>query len=77
MFAAAIRRKRADLLRACRNWRWHVDELLVKINGEHPYPRRVADHEGDVLEADATKRPGRKAPPGFLDCQFQNFLRSR
>jgi putative transposase len=37
MFAAEIRRKRIDRMRAFSNWRWHVDELFVKINGERRY----------------------------------------
>lgn len=34
MSAAVIRRKRLDQLRALSTWRSHVDELVVKINGE-------------------------------------------
>ena len=33
MFAAEIRRRRVDRMRACKHWRWHVDEVYVKING--------------------------------------------
>jgi putative transposase len=45
MFAAEIRRKRIDRMRAFSNWRWHVDELFVKINGERCYLWRAVDHE--------------------------------
>ena len=34
MFAAGIRRKRVQKMRACTHWRWHLDEVYVKINGE-------------------------------------------
>ena len=34
MFAAELRRKRADRMRGCKQWRWHLDEVFVKINGE-------------------------------------------
>ena len=34
MFAAEIRRKRVDSMRRCAHWRWHLDEVYVKINGE-------------------------------------------
>ena len=34
MFAAEIRRKRVDRMRAYTHWRWHLDEVFVKINGE-------------------------------------------
>src|ERR1700677_1481942 len=33
MFAAEIRRKRVDSMRGCTHWRWHLDEVYVKING--------------------------------------------
>jgi len=34
MFAAEIRRQRVSRLRGIRNWRRHLGEVLVKINGE-------------------------------------------
>ena len=37
MFAAEIRRKRIQQLRAYSNWQWHLDEVFVKINGETHY----------------------------------------
>ena len=61
MFAAEIRRKRIDRMRAFSAWRWHVDEMFVKINGEIRYLWRAVDHEGEVLEAIVTKRRDRKA----------------
>jgi putative transposase len=66
MFAAEIRRKRIDRLRAFSNWRWHVDEVFVKINGERHYLWRAVDHEGEVLEAVVTKRRNKKAALKFL-----------
>jgi putative transposase len=33
MFAAMIRKRRVEGMRASQ-WRWHLDETLVKINGE-------------------------------------------
>ena len=44
MFAAEIRRKRTDRMRAFSNWQWHVDEAFVKINGERHYLWRAVDH---------------------------------
>jgi putative transposase len=66
MFAGEIRRKRVDRMRAFSNWRWHVDEVFVKINGERHYLWRAVDHEGEVLEAIVTKRRDRKAALRFL-----------
>jgi len=37
MFAAEIRRKGVDSMRVCTHWRWHLDEVYVKINGEMRY----------------------------------------
>ncbi len=50
LFAAEIRRKRVQKLRAHSNWQWHLDEMFVKINGETHYLWRAVDHEGEVLE---------------------------
>ena len=36
------------------HWRWHLDEMSVKINGERHYLRRTVDHEGEVLESFVT-----------------------
>ncbi|MCL5779325.1 IS6 family transposase [Limibaculum sp. FT325] len=66
ILAAEIRRKRVDRMRAFSNWRWHVDEVFVKINGERHYLWRAVDHEGEVLEAVVTKRRNKKAALKFL-----------
>ena len=51
IFAAEIRKKRMDRVRASSGWRWPLDEMFVKINGEHHSLWRAVDHEGEVLEA--------------------------
>ena len=66
MFAAEIRRKRVQQMRAYSNWQWHLDEVFVKINGETHYLWRAVDHEGEVLESYVTKRRDRKAALKFL-----------
>ena len=66
LFAAEIRRKRISRMRLYSNWRWHLDEVFVKINGETHYLWRAVDHEGDVLETYVTKRRDRKAALTFL-----------
>ena len=43
------------------NWRWHIDEVFVKINGVPHYLWRAVDHEGVVLECVVTKRRNRQA----------------
>ena len=65
VFAADIRRKRVSCLRAGRQWRWHLDEVFVKIGGKQHYPWRAVDHEGEVLEAFVSKTRDRHAALKF------------
>ncbi len=60
MFAAEIRKRRIHH-RSYSQWRWHLDEVFVRINGETHYLWRAVDHAGEVLEVLATKRRDRKA----------------
>ena len=60
MFAAEIRKRRVHH-RSHSNWRWHFDEVFVRINGETYYRWRAVDHAGEVLEVFATRRRDRKA----------------
>jgi len=73
MFAAEIRRKRVDRMRAFSNWRWHVNELFVKINGERHYLWRAVNHEGEVIEAVVTKRRNKKAALKFLGKLMKRY----
>lgn len=61
MSAADIRRQRVNRTRGFRHWRWHLDEMYMKLNGEMVYLWRAVDREGEVLEATspalATRRP--------------------
>ena len=66
LFAAEIRRNRVQNLQEYSNWRWYLDEVSVKINGETHYHWRAVDHEGEFLESFVTKRRGRKAALKFL-----------
>nr|WP_202526302.1 DDE-type integrase/transposase/recombinase [Sneathiella litorea] len=67
MFAREIRKKRLHpSSRNHSNWRWHLDEVFVKINGETHYLWHAVDHEGEVLEAFVSKRRDRKAAMVFL-----------
>lgn len=42
-------------------WRWHLDEMFVKINAEKHYPWWTVDHEGGGLESFDTKTRDRNA----------------
>ena len=60
MFAAAIRRKRVDRMRSLPHWRWHLDEVFVKINGVTHDLWWAFDHKGEILESYVTKRRDHK-----------------
>ena len=66
MFAAEIRRKRVDHMRAYTHWRWHLDEVYVRINGEMRYLWRAVDHEGEVLESFVTLTRDKAAALKFI-----------
>ena len=61
IFAAELRRKQVDRMRGCKQWRWHLDEVFVKINGVTHYLWRAVDHEGELLESVVTKTRDHKA----------------
>lgn len=65
LFASEIRKRRVSGMRSSR-WRWHLDEVFVKINGERHYLWRAVDHEGEVLESFVTKTRDKKAALKFL-----------
>ncbi len=73
MFAAEIRRNRASRMRAHSNWRWHLDEVFVKINGETYYLWRAVDHEGEVLESYVTKRRNRNSALKFIRKSMKRY----
>ena len=73
-FAAEIRKRRVQH-RCYSPWRWHLDEVFVKINGEMFYFWRAVDHEGEVLEVFATKRRDRKATLAFLKRAMKRYGR--
>jgi putative transposase len=66
LFAADIRRQRVNAMRGFRQWRWHLDEVFVKINGERHCLWRAVDHEGEVLESYVTKKRDKAAALAFL-----------
>jgi transposase-like protein len=61
MFAAEIRKRRVAHMRGYPQWRWHLDEVFVKVNGRVCYLWRAVDHEGEVLEAVVTARRDKAA----------------
>ncbi len=76
MFAAEIRKRRIHRQSFSR-WRWHLDEVFVRINGETHYLWRAVDHEAEVLEVFATKRRDRGAALKFLKRAMKRYGRPR
>ncbi len=77
IFAAEIRKRRVQPHRSFSRWRWHLDEVFVKINGETHYLWRAVDHEGEVLEVFVTRRRDRKAALSFLKRTMKRYGRAR
>ena len=72
LFAAEIRKRRIEGMRSSQ-WRWHLDEMFVKINGERHYLWRAVDHEGEVLESFVTKTRDKKAALKFLRKSMKRY----
>ena len=66
LFAADIRKQRVSRMRGYTQWRWHLDEVYVKINGELHYFWRAVDHEGEILESFVTKKRDKSAALAFM-----------
>jgi putative transposase len=66
MFAGEIRRRRVQQMGGHTHWRWHLDEVYMKINSEMRYLWRAVDHEGEVLESFVTKARDKAAALKFI-----------
>lgn len=77
MMAREIKKRRSQQLRQVTQWRWHLDEVFVKINGETHYLWRAIDHEGEVLESYVTKTRDKASALKFLKKAMKRFGRPR
>ena len=77
MFAAEIRRRRVEHMRPFTHWRWHLDEVFVKVNGETRYLWRAVDHEGEVLESFVTKERDKAAALKFIRKALKRHGRAK
>ena len=66
MFAAEIRRKPVDRMRAYTHWRWHLDEVYVRVNGVQHYLWRAVDDKGEVLESVVAAAVKHLRPSGLM-----------
>ena len=77
IFAADIRRKRVDRMRQFTHWRWHLDEVFVRINGKQKYLWRAVDHEGEVLESYVTEKRDKAAALEFIKKAMKRHGRTK
>ncbi len=77
MFAAEIRKKRVAHMRGYPQWRWHLDEVFVKVNGKLCYLWHAVDHEGEVLELVVTAKRDKAAAVKLLKRIMKKYGRPR
>ena len=58
-------------------WRWHLDEVFVKVNGKLCYLWRAVDHEGEVLESGVTAKRDKAAAVKLLKRIMKKYGRPR
>lgn len=73
IFAAELRDRQRRTARQHVQWRWHLDEVFVRVNGERRYLWRAVDHEGEVLEVYVTRTRDRRAALAFLKRALKRF----
>ena len=61
MFAAEIRKRRVQS-HLYSNWRWHLDEVFVKINGETRYLWRAVDRRQSGRDDRTLEKSVRNVP---------------
>jgi putative transposase len=66
LFVSEVRRQRVSRMRSFRQWKWHLDEVYVKINGEMHYLWRAVDQESEGLESYVTKARDKGAALRFM-----------
>ncbi len=64
-------------MRGYPQWRWHLDEVFVKVNGKLCYLWRAVDHEGEVLEAVVTAKWDKAAALKLLKRIMKKYGRPR
>ena len=77
IFAAEIRKKRVAHRHHHPRWRWHLDEVFVKVNGKLCYLWRAVDHEGEVLEAVVTAKRDKAAALKLLKRIIKRYGQPR
>jgi len=73
LFAAKIKKRRISHPQSHSNWRGHLDEVFVKINGVTHYLWQAVDHECEVLESFVTNLRDHKAALAFLKKAMERY----
>jgi IS1 family transposase len=60
-------------MRSYPQWRWHLDEVFVKVNGKLCYLWRAVDHEGEVLEGVVTSKRDKAAALKLLKRVMRKY----
>ena len=76
MFASEVKGKRVAAMRACRRWRWHLDEIFAKINGVTHCLWPAVDQDGEVPERIVTNPRDRKAALTLLKKSMKRLKKS-
>ena len=66
VFAADIRRQRVSRMRGFRHWKWHLDEMYVKLTARWSISGARSIHEGEVLESYITKTRDKASALTFM-----------
>ena len=66
LFAKKLKQRQQRFHQGPDNWRWHLDEVFVKVKSETYYLWRAVDHEGTVFDALVTRKRDRHAALKFL-----------
>ena len=64
-------------MRGYPQWRWHLDEVFVKVNGKLCYLWRAVDHEGEILEAVVTAKRDKAAALKLLKRIMKRYGQPR
>ncbi len=60
-------------MRPISHWRWHLDEIFVKIRGEAHHLWCEVDHEGELLEGYVAKKRDKAAALKFLRKAIERY----
>ena len=77
MFAADNKKHRISRMRGFRQWRWHLDEMYVKLNGEMVCLGRAVDQEGEVPESYVSTTRDKQAALTFMKKALKRHALAR